>query len=227
MTVRHPARFSAPLLPVLAAQLRPEDRLILDPFAGTGLIHELAEPGRRLTVGVELEPEWAALHPDTICADSLALLDQWAATGRRFDAIVTSPTYGNRMADHHNARDTSKRNTYRHALGRPLTPGNSGGLQWGADYQAFHVRAWQLVYNVLRPGGRFVLNVKDHIRQGQQVNVVAWHERTLVEDVGFTYTHFEQVTLPGNGFGQNGQTRVPYEWVLTFDKPIPNQGSNL
>ena len=48
-----------------------------------------------------------------------------------FDAICTSPTYGNRMADHHEARDGSPRDTYRHVLGRPLTPGNSGALHWG------------------------------------------------------------------------------------------------
>jgi hypothetical protein len=61
-----------------------------------------------------------------------------------FDAICTSPTCGNRMADHHEARDISPRHTYRHVLGRPRTPGNSGALQWGdgiagEEYRALHV----------------------------------------------------------------------------------------
>ena len=50
-----------------------------------------------------------------------------------FDMVVTSPTYGNRMADHHNAKDGRRRITYTHNLGRTLTPGNSGAMQWGED----------------------------------------------------------------------------------------------
>lgn len=38
-----------------------------------------------------------------------------------FDAIITSPTYGNRMADHHDARDNSRRLTYRHSGTHPAT----------------------------------------------------------------------------------------------------------
>lgn len=38
---------------------------------------------------------------------------------RMFDAVITSPTYGNRMADHHDAQDGSKRITYRHSGRHP------------------------------------------------------------------------------------------------------------
>ena len=64
---RHPARFSDPLIAAFATHL-PRDRypLVLDPFSGAGGIHAL--PNR--TVGVELEPEWAALHPDTVVGDA-------------------------------------------------------------------------------------------------------------------------------------------------------------
>jgi hypothetical protein len=51
-------------------------------------------------------------------------------------------------------------------LGRPLTPGNSGALQWGEEYRALHVAVWTECRRVLKPGGIFVLNVKDHIRGG-------------------------------------------------------------
>jgi tRNA G10 N-methylase Trm11 len=81
-----------------------------------------------------------------------------------FDAVVTSPTYGNRMADHHHARDGSLRYSYTHTLGRSLHPNNSGTLHWGAEYQRFHSLAWREVWRVVRPGGRFVLNIKDHVR---------------------------------------------------------------
>ena len=36
-----------------------------------------------------------------------------------FDAVITSPTYGNRMADHHNAQDGSRRVSYRHSGKHP------------------------------------------------------------------------------------------------------------
>jgi hypothetical protein len=84
--------------------------------------------------------------------------------------------YGNRMADHHIAHDGSPRHTYRHVLGQPLTPGNSGALQWGdgiagrsgagEEYRALHVAVWTEARRVLKPRGIFVLNVKDHIRGG-------------------------------------------------------------
>jgi hypothetical protein len=76
---RHPARFTDVIIervqrildaehgtPILDA---PAPR-VLDPFAGTGGVHELI--GYE-TLGVELEPEWAALHPRTILGDATAL----------------------------------------------------------------------------------------------------------------------------------------------------------
>lgn len=108
---RHPAPYSGALLPVLAAlvdlhaprRTRRPTR-VLDPFAGTGRVHGLValveEPIE--TWGVELMPRWAALHPRTLHGDATALPREWSG---RFDAIVTSPCYGNRFADHHDARD--------------------------------------------------------------------------------------------------------------------------
>lgn len=186
---------------------------MLDPFAGTGRIHELENTTR----GIELEWEWASMHPATEWGDTFDTLPRWIHHGVRFDAVCTSPTYGNRMADHHEAKDASKRNTYRHALERPLSPNNSGAMQWGVEYRSFHERAWYLVHEILRPGGRFVLNVKDHIRRDVLQPVVAWHRATCLL-IGFTLSAVQTVELSGNGFGQNGNTRVPYEVVLVFDK---------
>lgn len=55
-----------------------------------------------------------------------------------FDAICVSPVYGNRVSDSHNAKDGSKRVTYTHMLGRKLTDGNTGCLQWGEKYKQAH-----------------------------------------------------------------------------------------
>lgn len=102
----HPARFGDELLVKIGDMLAPYGPLdILDPFAGTGRVHELRSLGH-WTLGVEIEPAWASLHPGTVCGNSLHLADVLA--GRRFDAIVTSPVYGNRMSDAHDNRDTCK-----------------------------------------------------------------------------------------------------------------------
>ena len=106
---RHPAKFTDTLLPAIAKLLRPHVRpgyRVLDPFAGVGKIFLLNQwyPGMQIE-GIEIEPEWAAQHPRTTLGNALAL--PWADS--HFDAIVTSPTYGNRMADSHTARDSSRR----------------------------------------------------------------------------------------------------------------------
>jgi len=215
--MKHPAKYSDVLLPVLADAVPPERfPYVLDPFAGTGKIHLLPN----VTLGIELEAEWARMHEMTLHANSLNLMRAWVSNpdwGQTFDAVVTSPCYGNRMADHHEAKDASKRNTYRHVLDRPLTVGSSAGMQWGSEYRLFHREAWELAAGVLRPGGRLVVNIKDHIRGGKQQYVSWWHYRTIL-DLGYTALTFHCVETPGQRHGQNGDKRIPYEWVFVFEK---------
>lgn len=210
-TVKHPAKYSAALLPVFARHLVGFSR-ILDPMADVGTVHRLREMLACSTVGVEIEPEWAALHPDTRVGSVLKLPFFTAS----FDAILVSPPYGNRMADHHNARDGSPRHTYRHYLGRPLADDNAGALQWGDDYRTFHRAAWAECVRVLRPGGRFVLNCKDHIRAGRLQRVTDWHVGALL-DAGLSLVACERVVCPGQRHGQNGAARVDFESVIVFE----------
>jgi tRNA G10 N-methylase Trm11 len=206
--VAHPAVYSSALMPVFAHFLKrympPAETLILDPFAGTGRIHELRQASTMFTtVGVEIEPEWAELHPDTICANTLDL----PFRDGEFDAIVTSPTYGNRMADHHNAQDGSLRRSYTHDLGRKLHPENAGQLHWGPKYRDFHQAAWTEVVRVLRPKGLFILNCKDHIRAGKRQYVCRWHLATL-RSLGVTRIESLQVGTPSMRAGANGDLRL-------------------
>lgn len=206
--VSHPARYSDALLPVFAGLLKGYDR-VLDPFAGTGRIHELPNE----TVGVEIEPEWAAMQPGTVVGDALAL----PFPADVFDAICTSPTYGNRLADHHNASDPELRRSYTHDLGRTLDDNNSGAMQWGNEYRAFHLKAWSEAVRVLRPGGRFVLNIKDHIRDGERQPVSAWHAGVFM-DLGLKFIDCIPVVTSHLRQGANGAARVDAELVWVFDK---------
>lgn len=183
-TTRHPAKFSDPILTSMGRLVDAHARelghpvTILDPFAGVGRIHSLGpHPRIRAIAGVELEPEWARQHPDTIVGDSIAWMTTRARRGGsgRFDIVATSPCYGNRFADHHNAQDGSTRRSYTHDLGRQLTEGSSGGLPWGPRYWSFHAGAYRAVHSVLKPGGLFLLNVSDFYRQGELVHAVEWH----------------------------------------------------
>jgi len=227
----HPARFSKGILQTVAPLLETEARnleghlSVLDPFAGVGGIHTLARDGCRpegailgdgisiRTVGVELEPEWAAQHPRTLVGDARAL----PFTDATFDTVVTSPTYGNRMADHHNAKDGSKRVTYRHTLGRPLTPGNSGAMQWGERYRQLHRRAWEEVQRVLVPKGLFLLNVSNHIRQGEEVPVVQWH-MDMLAGMGLALVSDTRVPTARMRFGENRARRLGFEHVMCLRK---------
>jgi SAM-dependent methyltransferase len=181
---------------------------VLDPFAGIGTY------ARDGLIYSELEYGWAAQCPaPSIVADALHLPFPRAC----MDAVVTSPVYGNRMSDHHDARDGTERITYKHKLGHDLHSQNAGSMQWGPRYCLFHMRAWSEVYRVLKSGGKFVLNVADHVRSWQRERVSQWHLKTCL-DLGFHFEDCVKVPTPGMRYGQNSGARVPFQYVFLFEK---------
>lgn len=204
---RHPAKFPEPILAKLD-QLVPAGE-ILDPFAGVGRIHQLERADRR-TWAIEIEAGFIVPHPRTIRGNALRL--PFAA--HTFDAIVTSPTYGNRMADRYDGRDGTTRATYRIALGETLHRDNSGAMQWGDEYRAFHLAAYFEAARVLRPGGLFVVNVKDHVRGGRRQHVVDWHARTLERWLLAELVARVDVAAAGLRYGANHDARLDHETIL-------------
>jgi tRNA G10 N-methylase Trm11 len=219
--MKHPAPYSPAVLTEIQAIL--DLRIgrggnVLDPFGGIGGIHDLIGYD---TLAWEIEKEWATIsltRGKTIWRDARIPVEPKVHSA--LDAIVTSPTYGNRMADHHDAKDGSYRRTYRHLLGRPLTEGNSGGMQWGEEYRQLHREVYAAVTPLVREGGLFILNIKDHIRAGKHQLVGYFHAAALVS-LGWRYRSMTEIPTKGFRFGQNHNLRLP-ERLYTFVK----QGSS-
>ena len=220
MTVKHPAVFSDKLLPIIAEiAINHSVQKVLDPFAGTGKLALIKELGFRGTIDcVEIEREWASTNLYSVdnwyVADSA---NMYWAQNESYDAICTSTVYGNRLSDHHNAQDGSKRISYKHFLGRDLTEGNTGQMQWGDDYRRKHEQVYLECLRVLKYDGIFILNISDHIRKGEIMPVSLWHRETL-EELGLTLIQEVQVETPRMKFGKNAELRVKYENIFVFKK---------
>jgi tRNA G10 N-methylase Trm11 len=205
--MKHPAKYNDKFSSFFKTILHGKD-LILDPFAGTGKLKQLLS---QEVICLEIEPEWAT----DIIGNALYL----PFKDESFDAICTSPTYGNRMADSFNDNQLEKhyiRNTYTHSIGRKLHPDNSGQMQWGVYYRNFHKSAWKESIRVLKPNGVFCLNIKDHIRNGIIQPVTDWHISVL-EYYGLKLIHHHKIPISGLKYGSNTQ-RVEYESIIEFKK---------
>ena len=213
----HPAAFSNAVLTKIADHLRSENlatrAVVLDPFAGTGRIHELADQLHVKTRGVEIEPKWAAMHADTIEGNALELTNEFPPG--TVAAIATSPTFGNRMADTYT--DDTVRQTYTAANGEDLHDDNSGSLQWGDEYRAFHEVAWAEAEAVLKAGGVLSLNIKNHIRQGVEQRVTEWHINTLLS-LGLVLEAIDIIPTRGLMAGENADKRTLAEFQIKFRK---------
>jgi hypothetical protein len=121
------------------------------------------------------------------------------------------------MADSHNAKDSSRRITYTHYIGRKLTDGNSGAMQWGEKYKTLHESVWNECWKILAQDGLMIVNISNHIRKGVEVDVVGWHEKCLRE-IGFEFVGHIKIQTPRMKFGKNSEKRILHESILVFCK---------
>lgn len=216
--VKHPATYTNSFIPKFAEILIGCEN-VLDIFGGIGklaLIKQYGFTGK--VVCNELEKEW--VEASNYDVDEWHIGDaanmEWAKDNY-FDAICTSPTYGNRMADHHNAKDNSRRITYKHYLGRDLNIENTGRMQWGDKYREKHLSIYKECKRVLKKNGIIIINVSNHIRKGQVIDVVKWHKEALVE-IGFFLDDEILVDTPRMRYGKNNDLRVSRESILILRK---------
>jgi tRNA G10 N-methylase Trm11 len=214
--MKHPAKYTDKFIPIFA-ELLVDSKSVLDPFAGTGKLAEIKKHGfKGKVICNELEPEWVQN-----CEYDVDLFNIGDAQNLSWvdsvEAICTSPTYGNRMADDHNAKDHSRRITYTHYLGRKLNENNTGKMQWGEKYRKVHEKVYEECFRVLIEGGLIIVNVSNHIRNHQEVDVVGFHKEALTK-VGFTFKEEIKIETPRMKFGANSNTRVKFESILIFNK---------
>jgi len=202
---------------------------ILDPFVGIGNIADLAFAQYPLVqlYGSELESEWGLQARKrgilTQIGDSRYL--PWE--NNFFDAVITSPAYGNRLADKYAPDMSDKkhraRRSYRIYLERELSEGNGGGLHWGDEYRELHEAIWAECARVLKPGGVFILNCKDHNRNGKRCEVTGWHVGAL-QRLGMRHTRSIPVSMAGdqntNTMRSRGIDVLYNEWIILFRKGI-------
>lgn len=251
----HPAVYSPAVLEAIddvlerhGHPLSPRGGLrILDPYAGKGSgVDRWGEAGYD-AVGVELEPEWKLCSQRVIRGDATHLDSMVDELGGLFDALVTSPCYGNRMADCHEAKDRcpacvppvghnpsldasggpckkckgtgfTPRITYRHKLGRMPSTGSAAILQWGGLYRDHHKRFLEAALEVLEPGALCVVNMKNHIRDGVEQLVTEWWVNTLLVR-GCQLVEVRRVPTPGMGYGANGSARTECEFLIVVRMP--------
>lgn len=228
MPTPHPAPYPISVLEALRSVV--PKGLVLDPLGGIGRLGRLGLGWQVVTS--DIEASWASQGPSngtvlSVVADArrLPFLDE------SFDAVATSPPYGNRLADQDASQQRGMtgglqsdrtRRTYRRFLGRNLNVANGGGMQWGDAYRELHQAIWQESWRVLKPGGTLVLNIKDHIRNGKRQHVVEWHHRELLR-LGFLWRGGISVPLSGDQnmgrLRKQGRETVDDEDVSVWLKP--------
>lgn len=119
--------------------------------------------------------------------------------------------------DHHNAKDKSKRHTYKHYLGRDPSPESSATLGWGKEWKKFHREGFRLMQRVVRPNGLIILDSKNHFtdRGATEHFVNEWVIRTL-NKMGMPLLQVRPVFARGLRHGKNYNERADRHLIIAM-----------
>jgi hypothetical protein len=217
---KHPAPFTESIidrLEVLIPKHIPPDRVIHDPFGGEGVrLGKLCDKLGYTFSGTDLE-NWRGGDERVIEGDATYA---WSYPLVPY-AVVTSPTYNNGCNDHFEAKDDSRRLTYRDRAGHALHDNNTG--RWsGRSSKKAEAQYWKLTRkSVVHWPNIAIVNVKDSVRStwdgGIYPLVQLWTE--LLEEFGYQ-VDAEEVKCPGWRFGQNSDKRLQTESILVATHPF-------
>jgi hypothetical protein len=223
---RFPASYSDEVLASIRQLVPSSAARILDPFAGPEGVRRLhATLGDfsfsgtpRSYLGVEIEPEWAQQGEATVQGDATKLQDLVEVKAFDPQMIITSPPYGNRMADQYLGDPKgSQRHTYAIALGRRLSDESAAKYQWGPKYQQILSEAIRSISIVLPEGGWLLWNIANHYRKHELRLVVPWTvEKILARE--FELKRWDTVKARKLRHGANHDMREDYEQLFLFRK---------
>lgn len=210
----HPAKYSDSLLPVIAKYCYGD---IIDVMGGTGkagLLKQYNPQIKSVTIN-ELEREWAEQAVGN-GADKAIVGDAKEVKGT-WDCIVTSPPYGNRMADNFKAgKPDSMRRRYAGDLGRTPSEGSTCCLHFGRGYEEL-MKEIVVAFTINIEHKRIVWNTSNFIRQFKEVDVLSFYKELFI-DLGYILVAHEQVeTKRQKGVGANTHLRVKYEDITVWD----------
>jgi len=223
---RHPARFRPHHLVVageLLAELLPgpvagEAVRVLDPMCGTGWeLHDWATNPFRSAERPPIVD--LSLFDVTEWADRVSYVQRGDArdlplAADTVDAVVTSPPWGNRMADAMST-DGDQRVTYSDRRGSPADAHDISGMQWGEKYREHIGAVVAELDRVCTPRAPIIWNIADHYRAGKLQQVTGW----TVDMFGGLGWHIAALrTLPAKGVGgvQHQGSRAGIELMLGF-----------
>lgn len=219
---------------------------VLDIFGGIGKIGLVKNYGYKGKVSAnEIEPSWRGVPTEKLQRENKVDVSTIGDSrnlnipDNSVGAIVTSPTYGNLMG----LRSPSKKDSYTAFAGGRLQEGNTGGEVWGPNYEKLHREVYDEAFRVVKPGGYFILNMKDKPvtaadqknnwipKRGSTVKVengvmkaTDWHIKAL-EEVGFEFINRMKIQEPKQSIDtQRFAKTVGYEEVVVMGKPKVARG---
>ena len=183
-SIRHPGKMLPELARILIREYTRPGDWILDPLSGIGTTGVEAIHLGRHYVGIELEPQWAALQRQNLelareqgAAGRFAVLEadarrlSRASEGLRRDlteagrinAVITSPPYGDRLRSVRTPSRPMLRLIAERKIGRDVIPATygTGGDNLGnlsdPEYLVAMRKVYTGCYAVLKPGGLLIV----------------------------------------------------------------------
>ncbi len=187
--IRHPAKFPETLAQEFIEFFTKRGGMILDPMAGTGSTLIASLRSGRNSIGIELNPEYAAIARELIQQEILTLGDHARALRAdvitadasdagllgipQVDYILTSPPYWNML--HARGAETQKKRRASPSMDVIYSddPADLGNID---SYDEFLERLIQIYNNLvefLKPGAYFTIIVKN-LKKGGRIYPLAW-----------------------------------------------------
>lgn len=225
----HPALFPVALVTrLIECFTTQEDRVILDPFAGTGATPIAAEMMGRVGIGLDISEAYCRLARERVvdarqggerriyCDDARNLLRY--VEPQSVDLVITSPPYWNILMQ----RRTADGKPARHY---GASQGDLGKIPSYADFLAALKDAFSLVFSALKPGRYCIVIVMD-LRKKDRFYPFHADLARMMQEIGFVWDDLviwdrrhEYNHMRPLGYPYRFRINKAHEFVLIFRKP--------